>query len=707
MSKTHDELIDKSFELRKKNSFEESLLAARGALAMDSESADAWWLIAINNESLDKHDLALNAFEKSLNLYEENAYRWARYGKALKKSEQNDLAISAFETALKNDPKQKDALTEIVTYYCWAGNYKDEALGFKYLKALDDNHSLTSDSYLNQLGSYYYDKKLYLDSLRCFKRCIKYKNFEYGLFNTGLSYLALGQYLNALDVWYEGIKYYPEYEIQKTEFNKALQTLRQYTSKIVGKVEIFEEKDWYVEYLNPFELLGIDRETDFDEVTAKIIQNHRKLLLQEIDLEEGRISWLNSKVIDKSRAIGIVDSINDEKIKKYNEIIFQNKFILNFLSKGDVSLFLMEPCDDIEDFVDSLKYEDEDFAEWFSAIFTKQFDAVFKKVLRSNDLDLYRLIVSGRHWISDVHLSDLFLTSYEEVNKLLDELRETNKRSKTINITYKQTLEVVTKSKLLARILPLPAQFITLQEEAVKLIRGIAINSMNVHNDSANSKEILDLAQTFVPQGSKMAFDLAEDQVTITEIISTEKKEESAVTIGKINTSIKKEGVRHDTQFIPADKVEALCWGYLVTRGEYSKTYEYRFQFMGNGMTINSNWSGSAENDISKTLYDKHVNALITFIMPKAIDYVKNQLKHGRVITVGGCKITEDNVQFETKGWFSTKSHSVPWYKVNVELTNGDLIVCSKDNTSSKISMPLMSTPNSILLYSLVKNYEA
>jgi len=49
MSKTHDELIDKAFELRKKDSFEESLLAARSALAMDSESADAWWLIALNN----------------------------------------------------------------------------------------------------------------------------------------------------------------------------------------------------------------------------------------------------------------------------------------------------------------------------------------------------------------------------------------------------------------------------------------------------------------------------------------------------------------------------------------------------------------------------------------------------------------------------------------------------------------------------------
>ena len=323
MSKTYDELIDKSFELRKKDSFEESLLVARSALAMDSESADAWWLIAINNESLEKHDLALKAYEKSLNIYQDNAYRWSRFGKALKKSGQDDKAINAFEAALKVNPIQIEALSEIVTYYCWTGVYQNEELGFKYLKALDDNHELTSDSYLNKLGNHYYAKNLYLDALRCFKKCIKYQNFEYGLFNTGLTYLAIGQKLNALDTWYEGIKYYPDYEIQKTEFLKAMESFRQTKSKIRIKKPILEEKDWYAEYLNPFELLGIDDDVDLNEINAKTIQNHRKLLLQEIDLEEGKISWLNGKIIDKSRAIGLVDSLNNENFKKYHSIIFK------------------------------------------------------------------------------------------------------------------------------------------------------------------------------------------------------------------------------------------------------------------------------------------------------------------------------------------------------------------------------------------------
>ena len=704
MSKTYDELIDKAFELRKKDSFEESLLAARSALSMDSESGDAWWLIALNNESLENNDVALEAFEKSLELYEENAYRWARFGKALKRDGQDDVAIDAFETALKIDPTQEDALKELVTYYCWDGEHKNTELGYKYLKALDDNHELTSDHYINKLGGYYYARSLYLDALRCFKRCIKYSNFEFGLYNAGLSYKALGQNLNALDTWYEGIKYYPEYEIQKTDFDRLLEVFRQNVSKI-GKKEILEEKDWYEEYLNPFELLDISTDEDIDEISSKEIQSYRKLLLQEIDLEDGKVSWLHLKTIDKSRAIGLVDSLNDENLKSHHSAVFKNKPVLNFLSKGDISLFLMEPCDELEEFIDSIKI-DEDFEEWFSALFAKQFDLVFRKVLKSNNSDLYKLMLSGRHWVNDAHLSDLFEGSYSEISKLLEGLREAKKVSEKSKLTHQEISEILNASKLQQLLIILPAQFIEIQEEAAKLVRGIAINTMNKFQDSDESKRILLLAKTLIPRGSTLNFDLKEDTETIDEIIANEKKDESALTIGKINTSIKKEGVRYDSQFIAADKVESLCWGYSVTREQYSTSYDYRFQFIGSGQAINVRWSGSQASDKSKELFDKHVNALLIYIFPKTIEYVKKQLDRGIAIMIGGCRLTKSNVQFETKGWFTSKSHSVPWTKLKVDISNGEIILWSIDNNSDKVSMPVMSTPNSFVLFSLVKNYE-
>jgi tetratricopeptide (TPR) repeat protein len=706
MSKTYDELIDQAFELRKKNRFEESLLAARSAATMEHELGDGWWLIALNNESLENYDIALEAFEKSLELFEDNAYRWARYGSALKRDGQHDVAIRAFETALRASPVQENALNGLITYYCWDGDHKNDELGFKCLKALDDNDHFLSDTYLNKLGGYYYSKCLYLDALRCFKRCTKYDGFEYGLYNTGLSYMALGQDLNALDTWYEGVKYYPDYAIQKTQFTKSLETFKQAASNFVGKREILEHSDWYEEYLNPFELLDIHDYEDLDEISAKIIQNYRKLLIQEIDLEDGKITWLNLKVIDKSRAIGLVDSLNDEKLKNYHSIIYQTKFILHFLSKGDISLFLMEPCDQIEDFLDSLKYDD-DFAEWFSMIFAKQFDLIFRKVLNSKNSDLYKLMLGGRHWVNDAHLSDLFAGSYADIAKLLDDLRELAEISDSVRPTYQRVSTLLISSGLSVYLKPLPSQFIDIQEQAAQLVRSIAINAVNKFKDSQESKKILDLAKTLIPAGSSMNFDFKEDTETLNEIIASEKKNESALVIGNIKTSIKKEGVRHDSQFIPAEKIETLSWGLIATRQQNSISYDYRFQFEGNGQTIIVKWLGSQEGDKSKELFDQHVNALFSFIIPQTMTYVENQLESGHSMMIGKCRVTRSNVQFETKGWFNTKSHIVPWTKLRVNLSNGELILWNVDKDSDKVTMPLMTTPNSFILFSLVKKYEA
>jgi len=705
MSKTYDELIDRAFELRKKNCVEESLLAARSALRMDPESADAWWLIAINNESLENYEVALEAFEKSLELYENNAHRWVRFGKALKRDGQNDVAIDAFETALKIDSSQRDALENLAAYYCWDGEYKNDELGFKYLKLLDDEHTVTSNSYINKLGSYYYSKHLYLDALRCFKRCIEYSDFYFGFTNTGLAYLALGQRLNALDIWYEGSKYYPEAERQKQEFEAALKTFRDDIKKTDATKEILPKDNWYEKYLNPFELLGIDEDKDLSEISAKEIQSLRKLLLQEIDLEEGRVQWLNQTTIDKSKAIGLVDSLNDENLKFYHSVIFGCKPVLNFLSKGDISLFLMEPCDELIEFVGA--FDDEDFQEWFSLIFAKQFDSVFRRVLNSRNTHIYKLLLSGRHWVNDTHLSELFASSYDEIDKLLNGLREAKKISKEVKPSYQGTLSTLNKSDLQTLLPPLPAQFLELQEEAAKLVRSIAINAMNEFQDSSESSKLLSLASTLIPKGSSLSFDLEEDTQTINEIIANEKKDESALSIGKVLTSIKKEGVRYDTRFIPANTIESVCWGYSVTRGQYSSTYEYCFKFTGSGQTIDVKWSGTNEGDKSKEFYDKHVKALLRFIFPIATEYVKNQLDRGDSVTIGGCRLSRSRVEFETKGWFKATSHSIPWTKLEVDIANGDIRLWSVDDSSKKVSFPIMSTPNSFVLFSLVKNYEA
>ena len=90
-------------------------------------------------------------------------------------------------------------------------------------------------------------------------------------------------------------------------------------------------------YVNPFEVFQIE---ESEEPDAKTIQRAKKKLLQEIDVNDGKVSWLNDYPLDKSRALGLEDDLHDEKKRGYHWAIFRNKPLLRFLTHGDIGHFL-------------------------------------------------------------------------------------------------------------------------------------------------------------------------------------------------------------------------------------------------------------------------------------------------------------------------------------------------------------------------------
>jgi hypothetical protein len=126
----------------------------------------------------------------------------------------------------------------------------------------------------------------------------------------------------------------------------------------------------------------------------------------------------------------------------------------------------------------------------------------------------------------------------------------------------------------------------------------------------------------------------------------------------------------------------------------------------GAGQIVNLSWSAPSETDKLYEMFDKHVGALLTYIFPTLLAKTKEQLSAGSTIRIGSCKLTKYGVVFETKGWFSTKTHNVTWAKVKANLTNGMLQICSIDNFSDNVEMSLKDTDNVFILYILATNDE-
>lgn len=706
MSEASQELTDKSTSLRLEGRNEEALLAAKGAINLDPESANAWWALGLASDTLNKTDAAIEAFGKTVELSDEFARGWSYYGKALRAAGRKEEAINACERALELDDTEQIALIQMMAIYDGDNENRSKFIG--YLTTFDENYGLTLPSYINVLGNHYLREGNNHLALSCYKRIFNEPNYPYGRHNAGLAYYQLAQLLNALDTWAINLKENPEYEASAEEYGKKLLMLRDRAKSISEQQRlILSPSEWYDNYLSPFELLEFETGADLDGIEPRIIQAFRKKLLQEIDLEDGKISWMGNLILDKSRAIGISDELNNPELFGFHAIVFKYKPLQDFLSKGDITLFLSEPLDDLLEVLEQFSSNTE-FAEWLTPYFAKQFDNVFKKSISKPDI--YYALLGGRLLVTDEHLDDCFSSSRQDIDKLLNPLREEAKAAETIKPSYEKIKSLIDKADLAKKLKALPVQFIDLQNEAPKTLRSIAIDAVNVYDDSEESKKLIELSKTFTFYNSSIQKKLDEDSKDLERIISNEKKDESSLTFGELVSSIKKDGIRHGDTFIPVDKVETVRWGTTIVNENYKTTLKVSMVVTGAGKAVNLGWNAASETDQPKVLFDKHVSALMSYLFPSLLERIKKRMDAGESINIGPwnnqCKLTKYGVEFKTKGWFSDKTHNVSWSKLKVNLSQGMLQVFSIDNYSDKIELPFKDTDNAFALYILATSDE-
>lgn len=93
-------------------------------------------------------------------------------------------------------------------------------------------------------------------------------------------------------------------------------------------------------YISPFEALQMDGAAAVEELDVKVIQRGKQRLLQELDLNDGKVSWLEDYSLDRSRALNLDEELLDEDRRRYHWAIFQSKHLLRFLTHGAVDHFL-------------------------------------------------------------------------------------------------------------------------------------------------------------------------------------------------------------------------------------------------------------------------------------------------------------------------------------------------------------------------------
>jgi hypothetical protein len=427
--------------------------------------------------------------------------------------------------------------------------------------------------------------------------------------------------------------------------------------------------------------------------------------MQEVELEDGKISWMPGVVIDKSRAIGLCDELNDDQKKACHWLVFLDKPLLGFLTKGAHEHFLVNAHTSELDTVEQIEWDD-DFLEWLGGIFAPQFDRVLTKAIDQGNAVIVECLLDGRRWVPAYMVDDCFRNALRAVEKLLRPLKEMTESADQTKPTLSSVKAALEQGRMLEIMNLLPVFFEKQQNDAVHSVRGLAVKAFNVHDDIDLSRQIIELAKRFKFRSADVNKSIEEDVEAIEELIRKERIHQVKINIGNLRWEITKEGVRLGNRFIPADEVSSIRWGILVTRTNNGNTGDFLVGFCGqDDQTIVFQWNSNPWNfDKEEAFFNKLIGAAMNYVLPSLLKRVEASITRGDAVNIGPCRLTKEGVNYGVKGWIFTSEHFVPWSRVSVSVENGELIIVDQNEPKKLVSLSLRNTDNAILLRIFAKN---
>jgi tetratricopeptide (TPR) repeat protein len=323
-------------------------------------------------------------------------------------------------------------------------------------------------------------------------------------------------------------------ELLEATKRKLVPLATQALSAASGLVESDEFFDFYI---SPFEMLQIADSTVANGPDLKAIQQAKKRLLHELELNDGKVSWLGDYPLDKARAIAVVDELDDEAKRRYHVAVYRNNHLLNFLTRGDIRHFLYRddyfPCD-----TEELLQRELGFRTFLSKPFAKQYNRVVTRAIDDRRLSVVEVLFDGRRWVEPEDDDQCFDGASKRVGDVVEEMRAIVRDCTSRKVSLREIEDFLHKNSLPELFNLLPIHFASYQGDIVKALRFLAISCFNDHDDSILSRDVLNLCKRFTSRDIALNEQLREDFKTVEAMISAERGNKATQQVSSTQTKI-------------------------------------------------------------------------------------------------------------------------------------------------------------------------
>ena len=631
---------------------------------------------------------------------------------------EDEAALYAFNRVLLFDPANIDALRGAAAVLRRTDEPACDDQEVSHLELLDDLTELPSSD-LARLGYLKYRTAAYFDAIAYWRRALtKGPPQAYLCFNIGLAYSqkTVSQDADAVDLWRRALSIDPGHVRARRELVKVVPRLLELAASALRTGDSVLDRDrWYTTYLNPFELLGLDERTNSFDIDVGEIRKRKRSLLHEIALVEGHLSWLPGLIVERSRAITVLDELNHPRLRHHHALVFADKGLLAFLSRGDHEHFLVDPETSSLDLINEID-RNADFREWMSSLFVLQYDRVLAMAIQQRRLSVIECLLDGRRWVIQSREDDCFERARREVAKLLEPLNNARREMATRRLSFANVEELLERSNIVRILNLLPIYFESQQNIAAEALRDIAVTCFNTYRDCDLANQILELTRMFQFKSAKLNQLLNKDFDQIHGLIRQEREREVHLRRGKSTWEITRHGVQSDDVFIRSTDVVGVTWGVHKAREFGLATTGFLVRFRGtDGRTAHfswtalDDWSGGSDAPIgverSQELFNHMVQASIEYVLPNVLARIQARIDRQEPVKIGPYELTVEGVGVVTRRWMFWSRRQVPWSRVDVQIKHGVVNVTDRQRKRVMGSCNVHETENVMVLNRLAEKH--
>lgn len=499
-------------------------------LAADAFPMDlsVWRDLVFAASSVRQHDDAIEYAGRATKHHPSDGWLWMKLVEeliAIGHLDEAEEALSEREEGVQSDDPW--LFRSFALLYGKRKNYTKEAEALEEIASLGEATGVD----LNKLGIAYRNQGNFAKAIEYYRRSVIALSIKEPLFNMGLVFQHpdVSQNVDATDAFRWALHLSPTYDKAQEQLDGLKQKLIPLAARArQASVQLLQPNERFRFYVSPFEALNLNDVVDADSLEPKVIQRAKRALLSEIELD-GSVSWLDDYQLDKARAIALVDELDDPVDCSYHFAIFQNKPLLQFLTRGEIEHFLYSdnffPQETLE-----LLNEDPELEEFVSKPFAQQYDLLLFRAIERFELDVVEALFDGRRWVTAADQDACFKRVDQWVANLLGEMQEKRlaSESKESPINAEELDEWLSWHGIETILNLLPAHFRPAQTEFVQEIRLISVSWHNQHDDAEMARDVLAVCNRFQFKNEELKQQLEEDCETITQIIRLNAEEQFA-----------------------------------------------------------------------------------------------------------------------------------------------------------------------------------